>query len=211
MSFRTNIIVGWILAAIFVGLGLSLVVGKYFHSERPEKMGYPIEGVVEDAAGGAGPAAPEVPIATLLATADVAKGAEVFKKCTSCHNAEQGGPNGIGPNLWGTVGEAIAQGKGGYPFSDALKAKGGTWTFDELNKWLTNPRAYANGTKMSFAGLTNGQDRANVIAYLNGQGSNLPLPAAPAAEAGAPAGDAAAAPAEGDAAAPAEGNATAAE
>ncbi|MBX9860619.1 MAG: cytochrome c family protein [Sphingomonas sp.] len=203
MSFRTNIIVGWVLAAIFVGLGLSLVAGKFFHSERPEKMGYPIEGVVEASAEGAGPAAPEVPIATLLATADAAKGAEVFKKCTSCHTVEQGGANGIGPNLWGTVGEAIAQGKGGYAFSDVLKGKGGTWTFDELNKWLTNPRSYASGTKMSFAGLANGQDRANVILYLNTQGSNLPLPTPEAAPAAAPA-------AEGNATAPAaEGNATA--
>ncbi|MBY0520829.1 MAG: c-type cytochrome, partial [Sphingomonas sp.] len=119
MSFRTNIIVGWVLAAIFVGLGLSLVVGKFFHSERPEKMGYPIEGVVEAAEGGAA-AAPEVPIATLLASADVAKGAEVFKKCTSCHTVAQGGANGIGPNLWGTVGEDIGKGKGGYAFSDVL-------------------------------------------------------------------------------------------
>lgn len=211
MSFRTNIIVGWILAAIFVGLGLSLVAGKFFHAERPEKMGYPIEGVVEDAAEGAGPAAPEVPIATLLATADAAKGAEVFKKCASCHTVAQGGANGIGPNLWATVGEAIAQGKGGYAFSDALKAKGGNWTFDELNKWLTNPRAYANGTKMSFAGLANGQDRANVILYLNTQGSNLPLPKPDAAPAAAPAdGNSAAPSAEGNAAAPAtDGNAVA--
>ena len=211
MSFRTNIIVGWILAAIFVGLGLALVVGHHFRSERPEKMGYPIEGVVEASAEGGAAAAPEVPIATLLASADVAKGMETFKKCESCHNADQGGANGIGPNLWGVVGAGIAA-KPGFAYSDVLKGMtSGKWTFEELDKWLKNPRSYASGTKMSFAGLTNGQDRANVIAYLNGQGSNLPLPAAPAAEAGAPAGDAAAAPAEGDAAAPAEGNATAAE
>lgn len=204
MSFRTNIIVGWILAAIFVGLGLMLVVGKYFHSERPEKMGYPIEGVVEAAAESAA-AAPEVPISVMMASSDVAKGADVFKKCTSCHTVEQGGANGIGPNLWATVGEPIAQGKGGYAFSDALKAKGGKWTFEELNLWLKSPRTYANGTKMSFAGLANGQDRANVIAFLNSKGSNLPLPSAPAADA-APAadGNAAAPAAEGNSAAPAK-------
>lgn len=200
MSFRTNIIVGWILAAIFVGLGLMLVVGKFFHAERPEKMGYPIEGVVEAAPEGAA-AAPEVPIANLLATADAAKGAEVFKKCTSCHNVANGGANGIGPNLWGIVGKGIAA-HPGFAYSDVLKGKGGTWTFDELNKWLTNPKSYASGTKMSFAGLANPQDRANVILYLNTQGSNLPLPTPEAAPA--------AAPAEGNSAAPAaEGNATA--
>lgn len=205
MSFRTNIIVGWILAAIFVGLGLALVVGHHFRSERPEKMGYPIEGVVEASAESGGAAAPEEPIATLLASADAAKGAEVFKKCTSCHNAEQGGPNGIGPNLWGVVGSGIAA-KPGFAYSDVLKGMTGKWTFEELNKWLKNPRSYASGTKMSFAGLANGQDRANVIAYLNGQGSNLPLPAAPAA---APEGEAAPA-ADGNAAAPADANTTAA-
>lgn len=179
MSFRSNIIAGWVLAALGIALGLYIVMDKQFASHRPKKMGYPIEGVVEEAAGAA--AAPEVPIETLLASADPAKGAEVFKKCASCHTVTQGGANGIGPNLWGTVGEAAAQGKGGYAFSDALKAKGGNWTFQALNAWLINPRAYANGTKMSFAGLANAQDRANVIVYLNTQGSNLPLPAAPAA------------------------------
>lgn len=209
MSFRTNIIVGWVLAAIFVGLGLMLVAGKYFHTERPEKMGYPIEGVVEAAAEGAA-AAPEVPIANLLATADAAKGAEVFKKCTSCHNAANGGPNAIGPNLWAVVGKAIAA-HPGFEYSDVLKAKGGSWTFDELNKWLTNPKSYAPGTKMSFAGLSNPQDRANVILYLNTQGSNLPLPKPEAAPAAAPAeGNSAAPAAEGNATAPAaEGNSAA--
>lgn len=197
MSFRTNIIVGWILAAIFVGLGLSLVVGQFFRVERPEKMGYPIEGVVEASAESAGPAVAEVPIATLLASADAAKGAEVFKKCGSCHNAAQGGANGIGPNLWGIVGAGIGA-KPGFAYSDVLKGMAANkWSFEELDKWLKNPRGYAAGTKMSFAGLANGEDRANVILYLNAQGSNLPLPAAPAADANAT-----------DAAA--EGNATAA-
>jgi cytochrome c len=180
MDNRTNTIAGWVLAGCGLALGLSIVGGMVFHGERPEKMGYAIEGVVEDGATGGGEAA-AVPIATLLASADAAKGAEVFKKCASCHSVNQGGANGVGPNLYGTVGEAVAQGKGGYPFSDALKGVRGNWDFDKLNAWLTSPRKFAPGTKMSFAGLGDGQDRANVILYLNTQGSNLPLPAAPAA------------------------------
>lgn len=176
MNFRMNVILGWILAALFVGLGLSMVAKLQFKQGRPEKMGYPIEGVVEEAAGGAAPA-PAVPIETLMASAEVSKGEAVFKKCASCHNAQQGGANGIGPNLWGIVGHPVAA-HPGFAYSDALKAKGGTWTFQALNEWLTNPRKYAEGTKMSFAGLTNPEERANVIAYLNAQGSNLPLPAA---------------------------------
>lgn len=194
MDNQTNTIAGWTLAACAVALGLSIVGGQIYHDGRPEKMGYPIEGVEEAGAGG-GEA--EVPIATLLAKADPAKGAEVFKKCAACHTVNQGGANGVGPNLYGVVGDNVAEGRGGFAFSSALKSVGGKWTFDKLNAWLTSPRKFANGTKMTFAGLGNGQDRADVIAYLNQQGSNLPLPAAPAAGA---AGDEAA----GNAASPME-------
>ncbi|NTS65424.1 cytochrome c family protein [Sphingomonas sp. HHU CXW] len=177
MDDRNNTIAGWVLAGCGAALGLSIVGGMIFHGERPEKMGYAIEGVEEAGGGGEAKA---VPIASLLPTADPAKGAEVFKKCAACHTINQGGANGVGPNLYATLGEGIAQGKGGYAFSDALKSVGGNWDFERMNAWLTSPRKFANGTKMTFAGLSNPEDRANVIAYLNQQGSNLPLPAAPA-------------------------------
>ena len=176
MDDRTNTIAGWVLAACAGALGLSIASGMYFHAERPEKMGYPIEGVVEEGAGGG---AAEVPIATLLAAADPAKGAEVFKKCAACHTINAGGPNGIGPNLHGTLGKGVAAGQ--FAYSDALKAVGGNWDFDKMNAWLTSPRKFAPGTKMTFAGLGDPKERADVIAYLNAQGSNLPLPAAPTA------------------------------
>ncbi len=195
MDDRTNTIAGWVLAGCGAALGLSIVGGMLFHGERPEKMGYAIEGVVEEGAGGG---TPDVAIASLLPTADAAKGAEVFKKCAACHTINQGGANGIGPNLYGTMGEGIGQGKGGFAFTDALKGVGGTWDFDKMNAWLTSPRKFAAGTKMTFAGLGNAQDRANVILYLNQQGSNLPLPAAPAA--GAPATEGADQPATANAA-----------
>ncbi|MBX3565687.1 MAG: c-type cytochrome [Sphingomonas sp.] len=179
MEDRTNTIAGWALAGGIVALGLSIVSGMIFHSERPEKMGYPIEGVEEAGAGG-GAAAVE-PIAVRLAKADLAKGEASFKKCMACHTIAQGGATGIGPNLYATMGEPIGQGKGGFAFSDALKAVGGTWDFEKMDAWLASPRKFAAGTKMTFAGLADGQERANVIAYLNAQGSNLPLPAAPAA------------------------------
>lgn len=188
MDDRNNTIAGWVLAGCGAALGLSIVGGMIFHGERPEKMGYAIEGVEEAGGGGEAKA---VPIASLLPTADPAKGAEVFKKCAACHTINQGGANGVGPNLYATLGEGIAQGKGGYPFSDALKSVGGTWDFERMNAWLTSPRKFANGTKMTFAGLSNPEDRANVIAYLNQQGSNLPLPAAPAPGADAGGNDAA--------------------
>ena len=178
MNDRNNTVAGWVLFAGIVALGTSIVSGHYFASERPEKMGFPIEGVVEE---GGEAAAAEQPAAVYLSQADAAKGAEVFKKCAACHNADQGGANGLGPNLWGVVGEPIGQGAGGFAFSDALAKKGGKWDFDQLMVWLKSPKAFAPGTKMTFAGLSNPQDRANVIAFLNSHGTNLPLPKAPAA------------------------------
>jgi len=200
MNDNNNTIAGWVLAGCFAALGLTIVGGMIYNSGEPKKEGFPVEAVAE---GGDTGAAPEVPIAALLPTADAAKGAEVFKKCAACHTVNSGGPNQIGPNLYATVGEAIATGKGGFAFSDALKAKGGKWDFDSLNAWLTKPSKFAPGTKMTFAGLSNPKDRADVILYLNTQGSNLPLPPPPAA---APAAGNGAAPATGNAAAPVSPN-----
>ena len=202
MDDRSNTIAGWVLAGGIVALGLSIVSGMYFHGEAPEKEGF---AVAAEAGGEAGGAA-AVPIATLLATADVAKGEAVFKKCAACHTIAQGGPNGIGPNLWAAMGKPHGH-VAGFSYSDALKSVPGNWDFEGMDKWLANPKKYAPGTKMTFAGLGNPEERANLIAYLNAQGSNLPLPPPPAADAAAPAadaatGEAAAAPAA-DAAAPA--------
>jgi cytochrome c len=202
MDDRSNTIAGWVLAGGIVALGLSIVSGMYFHGEAPEKEGF---AVAAEAGGEAGGAA-AVPIATLLATADVAKGEAVFKKCAACHTIAQGGANGIGPNLWAALGKPHGH-VAGFSYSDALKSVPGNWDFEGMDKWLANPKKYAPGTKMTFAGLGNPEERANLIAYLNAQGSNLPLPPPPAADAAAPAadaatGEAAAAPAA-DAAAPA--------
>lgn len=194
MDDRFNTIAGWTLFGGIVALGLSTLSAHYFLAdkhERPEKMGYAIAGV-EPEGGAAGPAAVE-PIANRLAKADVTKGEAIFAKCKACHTIDQGAANGIGPNLWGVVGDARAEGRGGYAFSDSLKSKAGKWDFASLDEWLTNPKKFADGTKMSFAGLSDPMDRANVILYLNSKGSNLPLPApeaVPAAGA-APAGGAA--------------------
>ena len=206
MDDRFNTIAGWTLFSGIVALGLSSVSVHHFRAdkpERPETMGYKIAGVVSSEQG----AAAEVPIETLLASADVAKGEAVFKKCASCHTATQGGANGIGPNLYGVVGDEIGHGRGGFAFSADLAAKGGKWDWTALNHWLESPKSMAAGTKMTFAGLDVAQDRADLIAWLNTQGSNLPLPKAPAAAApadGQAAADAAAKPAEGAAAAPAK-------
>jgi cytochrome c len=193
MDNRNNTIAGWVLFAGICALGLSIGSGMLFASHNPEKPGFPIE----DAEAGGGAAAAAVPLPNLLAAADPAKGETVFAKCAACHTVNSGGANGIGPNLFGTLGEEIGHGKHGFAFSTALAGIGGSWDFEKMDKWLTSPRKFAPGTKMSFAGLSSPEDRANLLVYLNAQGSNLPLPAPVAAPAAAPAeGDKAAAPAE---------------
>ena len=190
MDDRFNTFAGWVLAAGIVALGTSIASGMYFKEHAPEKPGFEVADADPNAGGGAGGAA-EVDIATLLPTADPAKGADVFKKCVACHTINQGGANGIGPNLWGALGKAHGH-VPGFAYSDALKGVAGNWDFAGMDKWLASPRKYAPGTKMTFAGLSKPEDRANLIAYMNTQGSNLPLPAAGAAPAEAAAADAAA-------------------
>ncbi len=128
--------------------------------------------------GGAEPAAPAdagppVDFKTLMASADPAAGEKVFGKCKSCHGVEKGGPNKVGPNLWGVVGGPTAH-KDDFSYSAGLAGKHGTWTYDDLNAFLTSPKDYIPGTKMSFAGLSKAQDRANVIAYLRSNADNPP-------------------------------------
>ncbi|QIG78447.1 c-type cytochrome [Stakelama tenebrarum] len=176
MQDRTNTIAGWALAGAVAALGLSIVSGGIFVETHPEKEGYPVE-AVEGEGGGEDAIAP---IATRLAEADVAAGEAIYKgKCTACHTDTQGGANGLGPNLWGVVGAAHGH-RSDFAYSDAVASIEGPWSFDALDEWLESPRRYAPGTKMTFAGLSDPQDRANVIAYLNAQGSNLPFPPPPA-------------------------------
>ncbi|MBA4753057.1 MAG: cytochrome c family protein [Sphingopyxis sp.] len=202
MDNRNNTIAGWVLFAGICALGLTIGSSMLFASHNPEKPGYPIE----DAEAGAGGGESAVPLANLLAAADPAKGEAVFAKCAACHTINSGGANGIGPNLFGALGKAHGH-VPGFAYSAALKGVPGNWNFESMDAWLTSPRKYAPGTKMSFAGLGNAEDRANLIVYMNNQGSNLPLPAAEAApaaaEGAAPAEGAAAPAAEGAAAAPA--------
>ncbi|HEY5217890.1 MAG TPA: cytochrome c family protein, partial [Pseudolabrys sp.] len=174
--------------------------------EKPAKPGYAIA-VQDHAAGGPASAAkePEQPIETLLAVASVEKGQATAKQCGACHTFEKGGPNRVGPNLWGIVDRARAS-EAGFNYSAAMKAKGGKWTYDELSKFLTNPRGYIQGTAMTFAGLARDTQRADVISYLRTLAdSPVPLPKA-AANAPAPA---AAAPAAKPAEAPKAGAAPA--
>ncbi|API57936.1 cytochrome c family protein [Tardibacter chloracetimidivorans] len=180
MDDRNNTIAGWVLFGGIAALGLSIVTGMYFAPHRPETMGYVVEGVEQE--GEAGGAEAEPPIAAFLATASAARGEAQFKKCAACHTVTPGGANGIGPNIYGVLGKAHGH-LPNFQYSDALKSVPGNWDWDSMSAWLKSPKSYAPGTRMSFAGLSKPQDRADLLLYLNAQGSNLPVPPPPAEEA----------------------------
>jgi cytochrome c len=177
-SFELNKILGAILGTCLILLALNIAAGAVFAPQKPAKPGFDI--AVKESGGEQGAAAakePEQPIETLLAKASVEKGQSAAKQCQACHTFEKGGPNRVGPNLWNIVGSQRGEARGGFNFSAAMKGKGGTWTFDELNKFLANPRSYIPGTAMTFAGLSKPDQRADVIDYLHTLSDNpLPLP-----------------------------------
>ena len=154
------------MLAAWIAWGSNLIGNALVHAEPLQVTAFKIEG-----GSGAAPETAEIPaaggsdVSALLASADTSAGAKTFKKCKSCHTKEKGGKNRVGPNLWDVVGRAKA-GAAGYSFSGALKGLGGTWTYQDLDAFLTSPKGFAKGTKMSFAGLKKPQDRAAVIIFL---------------------------------------------
>ncbi len=158
-----------IFAALLVaGITASLsgfVASKVFHHEKLEKNAYQIEGVVSTGGGAPAAAAQPEPILDLIASADVAQGQKIAKVCASCHSFDKGGPNGMGPDLFGVVGRAKGSHEG-FAYSDGMKKKGGNWDYEDLNHFLWKPKSYVEGTKMTFAGLKKPEERAAVIAWL---------------------------------------------
>jgi cytochrome c len=178
-SFEINKYLGALLGTCLIVLAIHIFSGAIFASPAPAKPGYEVAVKEEKAGPGEAAKSAEVPFDTLLASASVEHGAQVAKQCGACHNFQEGQGPKVGPDLFGVVGRQVAS-KAGFNYSAALKAKGGTWSFDELNKWLKDPRADVPGTAMTFAGLSSEKQRADVVAYLNSLSkSPLPLPATP--------------------------------
>ena len=176
-SFEFNKIAG----AFLMSLLIITVIGHIGNFIIPKPVvshadaGHEVNAEAQTAAA---PEVPAKPIAELLKTASAEEGAKVFKtKCTSCHNSEKGGAIKVGPNLWNIVGDQKGDPALGFNFSDAMKAKGGTWTYDDLSAFLMNPKGFIPGTRMTFVGLKKDEERANVIAFIRAQAdSPKPLP-----------------------------------
>ena len=175
-----NKFLGAVLGTCLVLLVMNFVAKAIFAPHVPAKPGYKIEvkeapeaahkeAVHKDdkpaASSKEAEVASAVSLGKRLQAASVENGAIVAKKCAACHTLEKGGPNRVGPNLYGIVGEPRGKGHD-FNFSAAMKAKGGTWTLDELDKFLAGPKEYIPGTAMSFAGIPKDTDRADLIAYL---------------------------------------------
>jgi len=179
-SFEFNKIAGALLFSLLVIIGVQNLSSVLYTTEAANPLSYPVE-VASSAGAHSDSDAEEVDagptLAQLLASADITKGAKVAKKCAACHTFDDGGANKVGPNLYGVLGQPMAQ-TAGFNYSGAMSDMGGTWDFETLDAFLLKPGTYVPGTAMSFAGLRKPGDRANLIAYLNSLGSNVALPAA---------------------------------
>lgn len=181
-GFEINKIMGAILGSVLVVLLIGFAAELIYHVEEPEVAGFSID--VPEETTEVAEEEEMVSVLDLLATADVAAGESAVRRCASCHTFEEGGADGVGPHLWDVVNRAKGEVDGfGYSSAmDEVAAAGQVWGFEELDGFLANPRGYLSGTTMGFAGVRDGEDRADIIAYLNTLSSSpAPLPE-PAAE-----------------------------
>ncbi len=187
-SWQFNKIAGAVLAALLIAFGGSTLIGIMYgdeggHGGEHAKAGYTLPVEVSDS-GHSGQAKKKTGFDYAVVFAELAKGDAkagegVFKKCKTCHTDNDGGPNRVGPNLWGIVDRPKAA-HGGFKYSKVLVEKGGKWTYEDLAHFVHSPKEYARGTKMSFAGIKDPLDLAHLIAYLRTLSATpVPLPTAP--------------------------------
>jgi cytochrome c len=165
-SDNVNKILMAVLSTCLALLSLNIAAGAIFSPAKPAKPGYDIAVQEKADEHKAGPAEAPQPIEVRLANSSPERGQSAAKVCLACHSFDKGGPNKVGPNLWDVVGRKRAS-EAGFNYSAAMKAKGGEWSFEELDKFLANPKGYIPGTAMGFAGLPRDTQRADVINYLH--------------------------------------------
>jgi cytochrome c len=154
-----------LLMVLLLTKGLAVFSSGIFTPDTDEKAGYPLASGDATAAAKPVDAPKETPLPVLLAKADATKGAADVKVCQSCHAFEKGAAAKVGPPLWGVVGRPKAS-IAGFNYSDGLKAKGGNWTYEDINTFITKPSAYVAGTKMTYPGESDAAKRADILAYL---------------------------------------------
>ena len=173
-SLEVNKTLAAILTAGIIASGAGVVSRIIYSPHLPEENAYPIEvASAEGEAAEDGAAADGISLAALLATGSPEEGATVAKKCAACHNFEEGGANKIGPALWGVVGRDIASVEG-FAYSDALAGVEGVWDYESLGHFLADPKGWAPGTKMAFAGVKDEEDLANLILHLRALSPDAP-------------------------------------
>jgi len=178
MNMELNKAFAAVLLAGLIAMMCGFIASKLVEPRKPAQNAYVVDTSAvasSSPAAGAAPAGP-APIGPLLASANAEAGQKASRACAACHSFEQGGANKVGPNLFGIVGAPHGH-AAGFAYSDAIKGKEGPWTDEELNKFLYDPKAYAPGTKMTYAGMKNDQERANLIAYLRSISPDAPPPA----------------------------------
>ena len=182
-TFELSKIAGAVLTALLFIVGFQVALDIAHHSETHEKPGYVLPmpqsegGGLPAGAGGAVDAPVAMPavaafdpaeVVASVPGADASAGATIFKKCGACHSIDQGGPNKVGPNLWGVVGRPKGSHEG-FNYSKAMQEKGGDWTLEDLAAFIHKPKEFVTGTKMLFPGISSPTDLADLLAYLNSQ------------------------------------------
>lgn len=174
-GIEINKIAASVLLAGLIAMLSGVIAEGLYQEDDSDKRGYKVEGVAETTQAVAQTEEKPVDITPYLAKADLAQGQQLIGRCQVCHTFQKGQPSGVGPNQYGLVGRKVASVEG-FNYSDALKKKGGTWTFQDLSDFLNNPQKVVPGTRMAFAGLKKPEDRAALIMYINKTFSDNPLP-----------------------------------
>ena len=172
-----NKIIVSILLALILILGINKIADTIYYVNKPEKSAYQVAGITTAASNTNSETSSQgestQDIMALFASTSSTDGKKIFKKCAACHSISEGGKNKIGPALWGVLGRSAGS-VTDYKYSKAMAAYGKNWSFEEMNGFLTKPKDWIKGTKMSFAGLKSAKERAAVILYMN-KNTNSPL------------------------------------